>query len=94
MHPHSLELLKVDQLGFHLSFLKDCISGCRSPNEMGVTFTVFRHTNSLRVFSYYKLYYSLVFDNLFYECISFLIHPVLMYVFILYMDTNQQQSVR
>ena len=32
---HSLQWWKVDQLGFHLSFLKGCISGCRSPNVMG-----------------------------------------------------------
>ena len=33
---------------FHLSFLNDCISGYRYPNEMGVNFTVFRKNHSLR----------------------------------------------
>ena len=31
------------QLGVHLFFLKDCISGYGSPNEMGVTSTVFKN---------------------------------------------------
>ena len=59
MHPHSLQGWKVDQLGFHLSFLKGCISGCRSLNEMGVKCTVFKNNHSVRVFSYYKCNFGL-----------------------------------
>ena len=34
-------------------FLKGCISGCRSPNEMGVKSNVFRNNHPLRVSNYY-----------------------------------------
>ena len=53
MHPHNLQKWwKVVQIGFHLSFLKGCIYGCRSPYEMGVKSTLFINNHSFMVSSY------------------------------------------
>ena len=78
MHPHSLQWWKVDQFGFHLSFLKSCISGCRSPNEMGVKSTVFRNNHSLMVSSYTcsKLMVWIILWFIYFMNVSFFNSPV------------------
>ena len=82
MHPHSVMYNgeKWTSLVFTSHLKKGCISGCRSPNEMGVkstVFMVFRNNHSLRKFSYYLYNYGLeLFHDLFYECIIFCIHSV------------------
>ena len=65
----------MDKLGFHLSFLKGCISGCMSPNEMGVKSTGFRNNHSLMVLGLLVNLLSGFFYDLFYECIIFVDTP-------------------
>ena len=76
MHPHSLEWWKVDQLGFHPSFLKACISGCMSLNAWGKKHYIQKYSHSLRVYKLplvlllVTLLFSIL-NDLFYECIGF-----------------------
>ena len=69
-------MVKSGPACFHLLFLKGCISGCRSLNEMGVKCTVFRNNHS-------KSIYVITSAIMVWNCLwfilwtyHFLIHPV------------------
>ena len=65
-------MVKSGPAWFPISFLKGCISGCRSPKEMGVKSTVLRNNHSLKGI-YFLLIQKLssILNKLFYECIIF-----------------------
>ena len=65
----------MDQLGFHLSFINGCISGCRSPNEMGVKSTVFRNNHSLMYLVITSKLMVWICYDLFDECIKKMYSP-------------------